>query len=79
MHRPDNPRVAKANPAPATNFIAKKPTKQLSKSPSVNQNVNQIEPNSTRYLATKPAVRTHNPRVIGSNLTMAIKESNIKI
>ena len=35
--------------------------------------VNQLEPNSTQDLATKLAVRTYNPKVVGSNPTPATK------
>ena len=48
-----NPKVVGSNPTPATNFVAKKPQKQLTKSPSVNQSVNQLGASSTQDLATR--------------------------
>ena len=36
---------------------------------SVNQSVNQIGPSLIQDLATKLAVRTYNPKVVGSNPT----------
>ena len=38
---------------------------------SVNQSVNQLGISSTQDLATKLAVRTYNPEVVGSNPTPA--------
>ncbi len=40
--RAHNPKVVGSSPTPATDFVAKKPQKQLTKSPSVNQSVNQF-------------------------------------